>query len=166
MKLNHPILIAVSILLLFSTRESFSQPINTKPTNAEFTKKGACLDFGKQNEEGFILRAESFYNKGKLKKSRSELRCVLMNNPMNSEAYFLLGKISYRLRNLERAVTNFRTALFWNNNLIEAHIALGNIYFKKGNCLQAKKYAVSALKIDSDNQEAMALQTQVEKCRT
>ena len=45
--------------------------------------------------------------------------------------------------------------------LIDAHILLGRIFLEKGDVGEARKYASSAMAIDPDNQEAMALQRQV-----
>jgi hypothetical protein len=57
-----------------------------------------------------------------------------------------------------------KTALFWDNRLIEAYIALGKIFLEKSDCLQAQNYSRSALELDQNNQDAVALQRQVERC--
>ena len=51
-----------------------------------------------------------------------------------------------------------------DNRLIEAHVSLGKIYVEKGDCLQAKNYAASAMEIDGENQDALALQRLSERC--
>ena len=45
--------------------------------------------------------------------------------------------------------------------MIDAHILLGRIFLERGDLGEAKKYAASAMNIDSNNQEAIALQRQV-----
>jgi Tfp pilus assembly protein PilF len=57
-----------------------------------------------------------------------------------------------------------KTALFWDNRLIDAYIALGKIFLEKNDCLQAQNYSRSALEVDQNNQDAAALQRQVERC--
>ena len=92
------------------------------------------------------------------------LRKVLVSEPMSTEAYLLLGNIHLRRGDLEQAVSSLKTALFWDNRLTTAHVGLGKIYLQKGDCLQAKNYAASALAIDSENQDAVGLERQVERC--
>jgi len=45
--------------------------------------------------------------------------------------------------------------------MIDAHILLGRIFLERGDIGEARKYAVSAINIDSSNEEAIALQRQV-----
>jgi len=83
---------------------------------------------------------------------------------MSAETLLLLGKIHLRRGAIEEAIDYFKASYFWNNRLIEAHILLGRIYIRKRDCLQAKNYSVSALNIDAENEEALALERQVERC--
>ena len=83
---------------------------------------------------------------------------------MSAESYLLLGKISLRRGDIDQAISNFKTSVFWDNRLIDAHVSLGKIYIEKGDCLQAKNYSASALEIDSENQDAIALQRLTERC--
>jgi Tfp pilus assembly protein PilF len=54
-----------------------------------------------------------------------------------------------------------KTAIFWDPKLIDAHILLGKIFLERGDRGEARKYALSAITIDPNNQEAIALQRQV-----
>jgi hypothetical protein len=45
--------------------------------------------------------------------------------------------------------------------MIDAHILLGRIFLERGDRAEATKYATSAINIDAQNQEAIALQRQV-----
>ncbi|MDQ3751047.1 MAG: tetratricopeptide repeat protein, partial [Acidobacteriota bacterium] len=92
------------------------------------------------------------------------LRKILSSEPMSAEAYLLLGNIHLRRGDLDQAVSSLKTALFWDNRLINAHVGLGKIYLQRGDCLQAKNYASSALAVDAENQDALGLQRQVERC--
>ena len=92
------------------------------------------------------------------------LRRVLASEPMSAESYLLLGKIHLRRGDIDQAISSFKTSVFWDNRLIEAHVSLGKIYVEKNDCLQAKNYAASALEIDSENPDAVALQRLTERC--
>ena len=92
------------------------------------------------------------------------LRRVLASEPMSAEAYLLLGNIHLRRGDLDLAKDALKTALFWDNRLIEAHIALGKIFLEKKDCLQAQNYSQSALTLDANNEQALALQRSVERC--
>jgi cytochrome c-type biogenesis protein CcmH/NrfG len=92
------------------------------------------------------------------------IRRILAGEPMSAESYLILGKIHLRQGDLEQAISSFKTAIFWDNRLIDAHVSLGKIYVEKGECLLAKNYAASAIEIDGDNQDAIGLQRQAERC--
>jgi tetratricopeptide (TPR) repeat protein len=92
------------------------------------------------------------------------LRRVLASEPMSAESYLLLGKIHLRRGDIDQAISSFKTSIFWDNRLIEAHVSLGKLYVEKGDCLQAKNYAASALEINSEDQDAIALQRLSERC--
>ena len=116
--------------------------------------------------ETLLAQAQTFYKNGNDDEAMTVLRKVLVSEPMSAQAYLLLGMIHLRRGDLDQSISSLKTALFWDNRLIEAHIALGKIYIQKGDCSQAKTYAVSALAVDAENQEAAALQRQVERCST
>ena len=83
---------------------------------------------------------------------------------MNADIYLLMGKIHLRRGNLEKATDSLKTAYFWNNRLLEAQILLGRIFIQKGDCQQAETYSKSALNTATDNEDALALKRQVERC--
>ncbi len=89
---------------------------------------------------------------------------VSLSRIVGAEAFFLRGMINLRRGNLDESVAQLRTALFWDNRLINAHVALGKIYLQRGDCLQAKNYAASAIAIDAENQDAIGLGRQIERC--
>ncbi|HXH71089.1 MAG TPA: tetratricopeptide repeat protein, partial [Pyrinomonadaceae bacterium] len=114
--------------------------------------------------ETLLVQARTFYTNGNDDEAMKILSRVTVIEPMSGEAYYLLGMIHLRHADLDQAVSSLRTALFWENRLVNAHIALGKIYLQKGDCLQAKNYAASALAIDAENQDAVGLERQVERC--
>ena len=111
-----------------------------------------------------LAQAKDFYKAGSDDEAMQVLRRVQASDPMNAEAYLLFGNIYLRRGDLENAVSALKTALFWNNQLIDAHIALGKIFLERKDCAQAQTYAVSALGIDANNEQAAALQRSVERC--
>lgn len=141
-----------------------------KPSRKDFVgvlsgEKSTASSQNSLNETDLLLaQAEKFYSDGNDDEAMSVLRKVLVSEPMSAQAYLLLGKIHLRRGDQEQAVSSLKTALFWDNRLIEAHIGLGRIYLEKEDCLQAKNYSASAFAVDSNNQEAVALQRQVERC--
>ncbi len=114
--------------------------------------------------ESLLAQAWTLYKDGNDDEAMAVLRKVLSSEPMSAESYLLLGNIHLRRGDLEQAVSSLKTALFWDNKLIMAHVGLGKIYLQRGDCLQAKNYASSALAVDSENQDALGLQRQVERC--
>lgn len=114
--------------------------------------------------EVLLNQADTFYNNGNDDEAMAVLRKVLVGEPMSAQAYLTLGKIHLRRGDLEQAISSFKTALFWDNRLIKAHISLGKIYLEKADCLQVKNYGASAIAIDENNQEALALQRLGERC--
>lgn len=114
--------------------------------------------------ETLLAQARGYYVSGSDDEAMSVLRRVLVSEPMSAEAYLLLGNIHLRRGDLEQSISSLKTALFWDNQLIDAHIALGKIYLQKGDCLQAKNYSASAMVIDKENQNALGLERQIERC--
>lgn len=110
-----------------------------------------------------LQTAKSLYSQGRDDEALAELRQVLVRDSMNAETYLLIGKIHLRRGDLEAAVSNLKTAIFWKNDLIDGHIALGKIFLERGDYNQATAYAQSAIRLDSNNQEAVALARQVER---
>ena len=127
-------------------------------------KQPASMQKPLNETETLLAQARTLYKNGNDDEAMGVLRRVLVSEPMSAEAYLLLGNIHLRRGDLEQAVSSLKTALFWDNHLIDAHVALGKIYLQKGDCLQAKNYSVSAVALDAENQDAMGLQRQVERC--
>ncbi|HEY2866812.1 MAG TPA: tetratricopeptide repeat protein [Pyrinomonadaceae bacterium] len=113
-----------------------------------------------------LAQARDFYKNGEDDKAMDSLRRVLAGEPMSAESYLILGKIHLRQGQMDQAVSSFKTAIFWDNSskMIDAFVNLGKIYVEKGDCLQAKNYAASAIELDAENQDAVGLQRQIERC--
>lgn len=143
-----------------------AQPARKDFVSVVLTRKQATptTNTPENETDSLLAQARTFYKNGSDDEAMAVLRRVLSSEPMNAESYLLLGKIHLRRTDLDQAVSSFKTALFWDNRLIEAHVFLGRIFLEKGDCLQAKNYSVSALEIQADNQDALALQRQVERC--
>jgi cytochrome c-type biogenesis protein CcmH/NrfG len=114
--------------------------------------------------DNLLAQAREHYKNGKDDDAMASIRRVLAGEPMNAESYLILGKIHLRRGDMDQALSAFKTALFWDNKQIDAHIALGKIYFERGECLQVKNYSASALEIDPDYSDAVALGRQAERC--
>jgi tetratricopeptide (TPR) repeat protein/TolB-like protein len=89
---------------------------------------------------------------------------VLASEPMSAESYLMRGKIFLRRGDLDQAISSFKTSIFWDNRMIDAHVSLGKIYVEKGDCQQAKNFVASALEINGENPDALALQRLSERC--
>jgi tetratricopeptide (TPR) repeat protein len=111
--------------------------------------------------EDLLAKARDLYQAGRDDEALPELHRVVMLEPTNAEAYLLSGRINQRRGDQEAAIAALRTAIFWDPKLIDAHILLGRIFLERGDRGEATKYASSAMTIDSNNQEAIALQRQV-----
>jgi len=117
-------------------------------------------DFG-SGAEDLLAKARDLYQAGRDDEALPELHRVVMLEPTNAEAYLLSGRINQRRGDQEAAIAALKTAIFWDPKLIDAHILLGRIFLERGDRGEATKYATSAMTIDSNNQEAIALQRQV-----
>ena len=111
--------------------------------------------------EDLLLKARELYQAGRDDEALPELHRVVMIEPTNAEAYLLSGRINQRRGDPEAAIAALKTAIFWDPKLIDAHILLGRIFLERGDRGEAIKYATSAITIDANNQEAIALQRQV-----
>jgi tetratricopeptide (TPR) repeat protein/TolB-like protein len=111
-----------------------------------------------------LARARTLVKSGNDDEAMVTLRRVLASEPMSAESYLLLGKIHLRRGDIDQAISSFKTSVFWDNRLIDAHVSLGKIYVERRDCLQAKNYAASAMEIDAENQDALALQRLSERC--
>ncbi len=127
-------------------------------------KQGAPVQQQLNETDTLLAQARTLVKNGQDDEAMATLRRVLASEPMSAESYLLLGKIHLRRGDLEQAISSFKTSVFWDNRLVEAHVSLGKIYVEKGDCLQAKNYAASAMEVDSENQDAIALQRLSERC--
>lgn len=111
--------------------------------------------------DDLLAKARELYQAGRDDEALPELHRVVMLEPTNAEAYLLSGRINQRRGDQEAAIAALKTAIFWDPKLIDAHILLGRIFLERGDRGEATKYATSAMTIDGNNQEAIALQRQV-----
>lgn len=114
------------------------------------------------NTQDLLVKARELYSAGRDDEALPELRRVLMIEPMNAEAYLLIGRIHLRRGDQEQAISALKTAIFWDAKLIDAHVLLGRIFLERGDRAMAMTYARNAIQIDPNNQEAIALQRQVD----
>lgn len=114
--------------------------------------------------ENLLSQARTQFKNGNDDEAMVTLRRVLASEPMSAESYLILGKIHLRRGDLDQAISSFKTAIFWDNRQIDAHVSLGKIYQEKGDCLQVKNYSASAMEIDAENRDALALKRQAERC--
>jgi len=110
----------------------------------------------------FLAQAQKLYQDGRDEEALQLLRRVLTIEPTSAEAFLLIGRINQRLGDQQAAISALKTAIFWESKTIDAHILLGRIFLELGDRAQALAYARSATQIDPNNQEAIALQRQVE----
>ncbi len=112
--------------------------------------------------QDLLAKSRELYQAGRDDEALTELHRVVMVEPTNAEAYLLSGRINQRRGDQEAAIAALKTAVFWDPKLIDAHILLGRIFLERGDRAMARSYALKAMQIDSNNQEAIALQRQVE----
>ncbi|MCA1591450.1 MAG: tetratricopeptide repeat protein [Acidobacteria bacterium] len=112
--------------------------------------------------QNLLTKAYELYGGGRDDEALTELRDVIRVEPMNADAYLLTGRIYQRRGELASAINQLKTSIFWDAKLIDAHILLGRIFLEKGDHSQATAYARNALQIDPNNQEAIALQRQLQ----
>jgi tetratricopeptide (TPR) repeat protein len=111
--------------------------------------------------QDLLAKVRELYQAGRDDEALPELHRVVMIEPTNAEAYLLSGRINLRRGDQEAAIAALKTAIFWDPKMIDAHILLGRIFLERGDRAEATKYATSAINIDAQNQEAIALQRQV-----
>ncbi len=114
--------------------------------------------------ENLLSQARTQFKNGSDDEAMASLRRVLASEPMSAESYLILGKIHLRRGDLDQAISSFKTAIFWDNRQIDTHVSLGKIYLEKGDCLQVKNYSASAMEINPENQDALALKRQADRC--
>ncbi len=115
------------------------------------------------NTEDALNKIRDLYEQGRDDEALAEIRKLLIIEPTNAKAFLLSGRINQRRGDQEAAIAALKTAVFWeyDHPLIEAHILLGRIFLERGDLGEARKYAISAMNIDPNNQEAIALKRQV-----
>ena len=119
-------------------------------------------DVASGNTQDLLIKARELYSAGRDEEALPELRRVLMIEPMNAEAYLLIGRIHLRRGDQEQAISALKTAIFWDSKLIDAHVLLGRVFLERGDRAMAMTYARNAMQMDPNNQEAIALQRQVD----
>lgn len=112
--------------------------------------------------EELLAKSRELYTAGRDEEALPELRRVLTVEPMSAEAYLMIGRIHLRQGAQEEAINALKTAIFWDTKLIDAHILLGRIFLERRDRAMAMSYARSAIQLDPNNQEAIALQRLVE----
>ena len=115
------------------------------------------------NTQDALNQIRDLYQQGRDDEALVEIRKLLIIEPTNAEAFLLSGRINQRRGDQETAIAALKTAIFWDPppKMIEAQILLGRIFLERGDLGEARKYATSAMNIDPNNQEAIALQRQV-----
>jgi tetratricopeptide (TPR) repeat protein len=115
------------------------------------------------NTEEALNKIRELYQQGRDDEAMVEIRKLLVIEPTNAEAFLVSGRINQRRGDQEAAIAALKTAIFWDpsTKTIDAHILLGRIFLERGDLGEARKYASSAMTLDSANQEAVALQRQV-----
>ena len=108
-----------------------------------------------------LTKIRDLYQQGRDDEALLEIRKLLNIEPTTAEAFLISGRINQRRGDQEAAIAALKTAIFWDSRLIDAHILLGRIFLEKGDLGEARKYTASAIGINPDNPEAMALQRQV-----
>ena len=122
------------------------------------------IDAVKENTAQELLnKIHGLYDKGQDDEALVEIQKLFVIEPTNGDAFLMRGRIKQRQGEQEAAIAALKTAIFWDPppKMIDAHILLGRIFLERGDLGEARKYAASAMNIDSNNQEAMALQRQV-----
>jgi tetratricopeptide (TPR) repeat protein len=137
------------------------QIINLSDIPSSDTAEGEIVPTSGSPQE-FLTQAHKLYQEGRDEEALQLLRRVLTLEPTSAEAFLLIGRINQRLGDQQAAISALKTAIFWESRTIEAHILLGRIFLELGDRAQALAYARSAIQIDPNNQEAIALQRQVE----
>jgi tetratricopeptide (TPR) repeat protein len=115
------------------------------------------------NTEQLLAKIRELYQQGRDDEAMVEIRKLMVSEPTNAEAFLLTGQINQRRGDQEAAIASLKTAIFWEHDrpLIASHILLGRIFLERGDVGEARKYAASAMAIDPNNQEAIALQRAV-----
>lgn len=130
---------------------------------SDFIRRTTIEAANASNTQDALNKIRDLYQQGRDDEALTEIRKVLIVEPTNADAFLLSGRINQRRGDQEAAIAALKTAIFWDPppKMIDAHILLGRIFLERGDLGEARKYSVSAINIDSSNQEAIALQRQV-----
>jgi len=130
---------------------------------ADIDKSRAAEAAAANSAHESLDKIRDLYQQGRDDEAMAEVRKLLIVEPTNAEGFLMSGRINQRRGDQESAIAALKTAIFWESThpLIESHILLGRIFLERGDLGEARKYAASAMTIDPNNQEALALQRQV-----
>ena len=92
----------------------------------------------------------------------TELQKVLSIDPTLAEAHYLHAQLWQRRNDLDTALSAYSAAVYWNPRLVVAHIALGRLYLARGDRARTLSHSKTALELDPQNAEALALKKQIE----
>jgi tetratricopeptide (TPR) repeat protein len=127
------------------------------------SRREAVVESTGPKAEDLLERARKLYAAGQDDEVLPELNRVLMIEPMNAEAHLYIGRVHTRRGDLQRAVSSLKAALFWSNQKsVDAHVLLGRIFLEQGDRAQALVHARTAIQLDPNHQDALALYRQVE----
>jgi len=132
-----------------------------KYPNGQFVSLAKLGEEAAKSSAIAIKKIRDLYQQRRDDEALVEIRRLLIVQPTNAEAFLYTGRIKQRQGDQETAVAALKTAIFWNSRLIDAHILLGRIFLERNELGEARSYAISAMKIDPNNQEAIALHRQV-----
>ena len=109
-------------------------------------------------------KIRELYQQGRDDEAMAEIRKLLLIEPTNAEAFLLSGRINHRRKEQATAIETLKTAIFWDPSVksIDAHILLGRIFLERGDLVEARKYATSAITLDPNNKDATSLKEQVD----
>lgn len=118
---------------------------------------------GRRPDGPGLRKIRELYQQGRDDEAIVEIRKLLLSEPTNAEAFLLSGRINQRRKEQKAAIESLKTAIFWDPSAksIDAHILLGRIFLERGDVVEARKYAASALTLDPNNKDAITLQKQV-----
>jgi tetratricopeptide (TPR) repeat protein len=138
-----------------------SRDILNQADLSDWSRTTRAEDAKANNAQEALTRIRDMYQQGRDDEALTEIRKLLIVEPTTAEAFLISGRINQRRGDQEAAIAALKTAIFWDSRLIDAHILLGRIFLERGDLGEARKYAASAINIDANNAEAIALQRQV-----
>jgi len=147
-------------LLPLHLRTDFNRRDFINARREEEDKRNALIEGA--GSQDLLAKARGLYAAGQDDEALTELRNVVRIEPNNAEAYLLTGRIYLRRGELASAINQLKTSIFWDKTLIDPHILLGRIFLERGDQAQARAYAQSAMLLDPNNPEAIALQRQLQ----